>query len=106
MTRFEAITQHLLAKGAQPALLLVTDKFTEHIFYRLMPSVRVRNYTKSGMIEILFVREMCAGGKDDDFHKMPEMDWVLKTIDEHVKPQPAGDSVTSTLHWPAERKTQ
>jgi hypothetical protein len=93
MTRLERITQHLLAKGAQyngdVGDKLVTDKFTELTFRRLIPSVRVREY-KNGLLEILFVEEMCAGGNRDAWERMPDMDWVLKTIDENVLPQPSG----------------
>ena len=91
MNRLDKIIGHLLAKGAQyngdVGDRIETDVFTEHIFRRLIPSVRVRVY-KSGMLEILFCEEMCPGGIRTPFDKVPDMDWVLKTIDEHCKPQP------------------
>jgi hypothetical protein len=87
MGRLAAITQHLLEKGAQLPFVTETDQFTEYTFRRLVPSVRVRQY-KRGPIEILFAEEMCGGNDRDEFHRMPDMDWVLKTIDEHAKPQP------------------
>jgi len=93
MTRLEAIIAHLKAKGAQylgdAGDKIVTEKFTEHIFRRLIPSVRVREYKDGGLIEILFVsQELCAGQNDRNFFKTPDMEWVRKTIDEEVKPQP------------------
>jgi hypothetical protein len=95
LNRLEAITRHLLAKGAQhgndAGHVIESRTFTEFVFRKLIPSVRVRVYDGGG-IEILFVEEMCPGSVDTPFHKVPEMDWVLATIDEHVKAQPNGNS--------------
>jgi hypothetical protein len=92
LNRLEAITRHLLAKGAQhgndAGHVIESRVFTEYVFRKLVPSVRVRVYDGGG-IEVLFVEEICPGSVSTPFHRMPDMDWVLKTIDEHCKPQPA-----------------
>lgn len=85
MTRVDKIIMHLKAKGAHyigdAGDRIVTDKFTEYVFRRLTPSVRVREWD-SGLIEILFVgQEICAGQTRDEFHKMPDMDEVMRWID-------------------------
>lgn len=86
MTRIEKIVAHLKAKGAQhigdAGDKIVTHKFTEYVFRRLNPSVRVREWHNGGMIEVLFVgHEICAGNNRDPFPKMPDMEKVLEWID-------------------------
>jgi hypothetical protein len=91
MTRTDKIIAHLKAKGAQyfgdACDKIITDKFTEHVFRNLDPSVRVREWNH-GIVEIFFVHEICAGGNRDAFHKVPDMEWVLQMIDEELKPLP------------------
>jgi hypothetical protein len=87
--RMHKIIDHLRARGAQyvgdAGDKIDSTEFTEHVFRNLVPSVRVREY-RSGIIELLFVpEEMCAGSSGDKFHQMPDMDWVLKTIDERCE---------------------
>jgi hypothetical protein len=92
MTRLEKIIAHLKAKGAQyigdAGDKIVSDKFTEHVFRNLSPSVRVREYSH-GLLEVLFVsHEICAGMSRDAFHKMPPMDDVLQWIDNDTQSIP------------------
>lgn len=107
MTRMEVITEHLLAKGAQysgnAGDLIVTDKFTEHIFRNLAPSVRVREW-KSGMIEILFVGHEIAAGdvsNQKDFERMPPLKDVLLWIDNDC--MSLGKTVTIKTQAPSRR---
>jgi hypothetical protein len=65
VTRIDKIIEHLKSRGAQylgsAGDRIPSEAFTEHVFRKLTPSVRVRVY-EGGGIEILFVpHEICAG---------------------------------------------
>jgi len=102
MTRTEKIIQHLKAKGAQYVPVFdrhIGPHYTEHVFRGLTKSVRLREWRSNGSIEILFVcDELCAGAAHDDWNKTPEMDWILKTIDEETQLQPQPEA---KIRWPA-----
>jgi len=91
VTRVDKIIAHLKAKGAQyvPEFdMIVTDQFWEHVFRNLTHSVRVREW-RNGSIEIFVIGvELCGGMAREPFDKMPEMDWLLHSIDESTSAYP------------------
>jgi hypothetical protein len=91
MKRIDAIFKLFRDMGAQhvgnAGDMIVTDQFTDYIFRGIQPSVYVREW-EHGAVEVIFVEELHAGTNRTEFHKTPEMEWVLQTIKDRVKPYP------------------